>query len=278
MTTSLNYKERAMNLRSHTFWDKHAKDYKPAYADISEVARYRERTEFKHVFSVAKTRPIMDALDLGCGFGRWTVEFAKRCRRVVAVDFSVGMIERARRAAKHFGLDNIEFHVAPIQEFRSFEKFDIIFISHVLVNISDKELLKVFEIAKNHLRPEGRIILREIVVNNRQEVRDEFHERFGDTYSVIYRTPDEYIRAFERIGMKRLYAEDIAPINFPLGLYRRIVPKSLSQIFLLRKLLQMGLAVQYSINPLLLRHKWVYRPFMNRFGKRKNMLFVFGIN
>ena len=42
-------------------------------------------------------RPGMDVLDLGCGFGRVASVLAPRCRSVLGLDVSAGMVEEARR-------------------------------------------------------------------------------------------------------------------------------------------------------------------------------------
>lgn len=60
--------------------------------------------------------PMMDAigpwdglcvLDAGCGTGRHTAWLARRAGRVLAMDFSAGMLEQARRRLA--GADNVEF-------------------------------------------------------------------------------------------------------------------------------------------------------------------------
>lgn len=52
-------------------------------------------------------RPEADVLDLGCGFGRVAAALASRCRSVLGLDVSAGMIAEARR---RFGdLPNVRF-------------------------------------------------------------------------------------------------------------------------------------------------------------------------
>ena len=54
-------------------------------------------------------------LDLGCGAGLDSLIAARRVGRtgrVIAVDFSASMLERARSAAREAGLDNVEFYQA----------------------------------------------------------------------------------------------------------------------------------------------------------------------
>ena len=51
-----------------------------------------------------------DALvDFGCGPGYYTIELAKKAKKVVAVDLSSEMLKKAKRKAEKTGVKNIEF-------------------------------------------------------------------------------------------------------------------------------------------------------------------------
>ena len=52
-------------------------------------------------------RPGMDVLDLGCGIGRVAAVLAPRCRSVLGLDVSAGMVAEARRRCA--GLGNVRF-------------------------------------------------------------------------------------------------------------------------------------------------------------------------
>jgi SAM-dependent methyltransferase len=56
-------------------------------------------------------RPETDVLDLGCGFGRVAAALAPRCRSVLGLDVSAGMVAEARR--RHAGLPNARFETTP---------------------------------------------------------------------------------------------------------------------------------------------------------------------
>jgi SAM-dependent methyltransferase len=49
------------------------------------------------------------ALDFGCGVGRLTFPLARRCRSVIGVDISPGMLEKAREHEAQLGLNNVTF-------------------------------------------------------------------------------------------------------------------------------------------------------------------------
>jgi amino acid adenylation domain-containing protein len=257
------------------FWDRIAPEYTTAFSDIPEVAEYVGQTESDHMFRVLKADPELEVLDLGCGFGRWAVEFGKRCHRVVAVDFSPKMIERAHDFSRARGLTNIQHHVSPIQDFSSSDRFDIVLLSGVLVSIDDSQLLDTLENARQQLKPGGRIVVREIVaINNRHTLSSRIPNDPQSQHYSFYRRTNDYVQAFEKAGMRLAYANDMSPMDFIGPLYRRLSPRS-SFAPVLRKILSLGLSVQVLFNPFLLRHKWIYRSLRDRLYQRQTVLLIF---
>lgn len=257
------------------FWDGIAPDYTTAFSNNPEVAEHITRTESDHMFRVLKTHLEMEVLDLGCGFGRWAVEFGKQCRRVVAVDFSPKMIERAHDLARTRGLANIELHVSAIQEFSSSDRFDIVLLSGVLVSIDENQLVSTLENARRHLKCGGQIVVREIVgTKNRHTVSSNIPNDPESQHYSFYRQTDDYVQAFEKIGMRLTYANDMSPMDFIGPLYRKLSPR-----FILtppvRKILSLGLSAQSLINPFLLKHKWIYRSLRDRLYQRQTVFLIF---
>ncbi len=74
--------------------------------------------------------PLADAsvLDIGCGTGRYSVEFAERgAARVTGIDFAGPMIEFSRSAADAFGLgDKIKFIAGDFLNVEFPEPFDVV--------------------------------------------------------------------------------------------------------------------------------------------------------
>ncbi|WP_321476352.1 methyltransferase domain-containing protein [uncultured Paludibaculum sp.] len=70
---------------------------------------------FAGVSSVSLQAPLrdgLDVIDLGCGAGLDSLIAAQRVRRrgrVVGIDFSEGMLDRARRSARRLGLSQVSF-------------------------------------------------------------------------------------------------------------------------------------------------------------------------
>ncbi len=98
-------------------------------------------------------------LELGCGTGKNTALLAQIGEHVAAVDFSAGMIEKARQK---LSFDNVTFIVADISQPWRFEdqSFDLVVCNLVLEHVSD--LSFVFAQAFRVLRPGGQFFVSEL--------------------------------------------------------------------------------------------------------------------
>jgi 2-polyprenyl-3-methyl-5-hydroxy-6-metoxy-1,4-benzoquinol methylase len=98
----------------------------------------------------------LDVLDLGCGTGRHAISMASRGARVTAVDFSEGMLERAKQKS---GDANIAFQVCDLTRPLPFEAatFDLVLCALVLDHIEDLE--DFFREMRRVCRPSGFVVV-----------------------------------------------------------------------------------------------------------------------
>jgi len=98
-------------------------------------------------------------LEIGCGTGKNTAFLAKIGESVHAVDFSQGMIEKAREKVR---ADNVRFSTMDITQKWNFENqsFDLIVCNLVLEHIED--LSFVFSEASRVLKQKGRFLINEL--------------------------------------------------------------------------------------------------------------------
>lgn len=114
-------------------------------------------------------------LDLGCGAGLDSFLAARRVGpsgRVIGVDMTRAMVEKARKNAAAIGLTNIELHqgeieALPVQQ----DSVDVVISNGVLNLCPDKRnvLIEVFRV----LRPGGRFLMADILLHDdvtREEV------------------------------------------------------------------------------------------------------------
>ncbi len=95
-------------------------------------------------------------LDMGCGTGKHAELFCDKGYKVHGIDLSVDMLKIAetRRINKE---DKLSFSHSNIHELNLDKKFDVVVsLFHVMsYQNSNEELIKAFEIAKNHINKDG---------------------------------------------------------------------------------------------------------------------------
>lgn len=100
-------------------------------------------------------------LDVATGTGFTAAALSRKCRKVVAIDETENMLEKARDLMKQRGINNVEFVKTSFEDYETDLKFDVITIRRALHHFQDKDAF--FEKASKFLSKNGIIAIADMV-------------------------------------------------------------------------------------------------------------------
>lgn len=150
-------------------------------------------------------------LDLGSGAGFDCFLAAKKVRergRVIGVDMSEEMIERAKANADKYGYKNVEFRLGDIEKLPVDDNSIDVIISNCVINLApDKS--KVFSEARRVLKKGGRVYISDIVLlkNLSEKQKDEEGLIAGCVGGALLK--DDYLNIIKKTGLEvKILSED----------------------------------------------------------------------
>lgn len=156
-------------------------------------------------------------LDLGSGAGFDCFLAANRVGekgRVIGVDMTPEMLEKARENARRGGYSNTEFRLGEIENLPVADNYVDVIISNCVINLSpDKN--RVFREAYRVLKPGGRLIISDIVLlmDLPVEIKNSLAAYVSCVAGAL--TKEEYLRAIREAGFREVKVVEETP--FPIG-------------------------------------------------------------
>lgn len=142
-------------------------------------------------------------LDLGSGSGFDCFLASKKVGekgRVIGVDMTPEMIDRARKAARRGNYGNVEFRLGEIENLPVADNSVDVIISNCVINLSPNKK-RVFEEAFRVLKPGGRLIISDIVL-------------LKELPKVIRESEQAYVGCISGAALKNEYLELIKSAGF----------------------------------------------------------------
>jgi SAM-dependent methyltransferase len=192
--------------------------------DISKMVGYSEE-ELKIVpdganlglgcgnpIALASLKPGEILLDLGSGAGFDCFLAAAqvgKTGRVIGVDMTAGMIDKARENARKGAYDNVEFRLGEIENLPVADNQADIIISNCVINLSpDKP--RVFQEAFRVLKPGGRLMVSDIVLLKAlpEAIKNSVSAYIGCLAGAV--TKNEYLGAIQAAGFQDIRIMDQA--------------------------------------------------------------------
>ena len=128
-------------------------------------------------WTLGRIEPGEVVLDLGCGAGTdllIAAQMTGTTGRVIGIDMTPAMLDRARDSAREMGLENIELHESLIESLPLEDaSVDVVLSNGVIDLVPDKDA--VFDEIDRVLRPGGRLQVADVVIHT--EVSEDARKR-----------------------------------------------------------------------------------------------------
>jgi len=164
--------------------------------------------------SLAKSEVVLD-LGSGAGFDCFlAAEKVGPQGRVIGVDMTPEMLEKARENAQKGNFSNVEFRLGEIENLPVADGIIDIIISNCVINLApDKD--RVFSEAFRTLKPGGRIMVSDIVLTKELPdfIKNNMAAYVGCISGAIIK--DNYLNAIKKAGFRDVKIID--EVNFPLN-------------------------------------------------------------
>jgi len=166
----------------------------------------KAKKEEKTLLPFIKLNQNAKVLDLGCGNGRWAKILLPKISKYIGVDVSKEFIKLAEKTIKD---EKAGFVCLPAQNYLSDEKFDLVLVIGLITYMNDEDIRKLSLNCKKMLKPDGRLILRNVTLEDSSTNRKFYNYEPNwirklirkPKYQVIRRTVKEELSLFREFEL-----------------------------------------------------------------------------
>ncbi len=185
--------------------------------------------------ALADIKPGEVVLDLGSGAGFDSFLAAQKVGKsgkVIGVDMTAEMLDRARTNAKKGGYENVEFRLGEIENLPVADNSVDLVISNCVINLSDNKP-RVFEEAFRVLKPGGRMHVSDIVLVKQvpERLKDVVAAYTGCFSGAI--TRDDYLAGLSKAGFSSVGVDE--EVKLSLDSFSNEIETAVSQVGLTRE-------------------------------------------
>lgn len=161
---------------------------------------YFEKLNFLKIIN-GKQKPSL--LEIGCGAGRWAISLNKYLKNYTGLDISKISIEKAIELCNEKHIINCSFECVNVTDFKSEQKFDIIYFGGVTQYMQDEEIKNAIVHLKKFLNHGGLLVDRStLTLESEQQINNR------DGYFAIYRNENELASLFVDNGFQIISSMD----------------------------------------------------------------------
>lgn len=181
----------------------------------------------------AGIQPGQTVVDLGCGAGNDC--FVARNEtgdtgRVIGIDFTPAMINRAQANAKTLGFENVEFIQGDIEQMPLNDQVADVVVSNCVLNLVPNKQ-NVFNEIFRILKPGGHFSISDVVLEAPlpESIKNTAELYAGCVAGAILK--DEYLSIIRSAGFTQIKIQQTKPIRIPLDILNQYLPKEEAELY-----------------------------------------------
>jgi precorrin-6B methylase 2 len=162
-----------------------------------QIADLRVDAEVALINAKLLLNPDYTIVDLGAGNGRFSILFAPKVQKVVAVEYVKDFSDFIIQQAEKLNYVNIEVMNMPAEDYCCENYVDVVFVSGLLHYLDTEQYNQTIKNISKMLKSGGTLFLRETIsVLENEFIVDKFSDELESHYCSIYRTSHQHIEAF----------------------------------------------------------------------------------